>query len=74
MYLCLDRVRVSSAHLYAVGYDDDTLILEIEFQDRTIWQYVNVPFLHYRGLLNACSKEHYFRAHIDGQFSPRRVR
>ena len=54
--------------------DDDDMILEVELRDGSVLQFMNVPVLHHRGLLNASSVGQYYRTCIDGQFPCRRVR
>jgi hypothetical protein len=71
----MDRTRVSSSHLASVGYDPTTRILEVEFLDRSIYQYSNVPEHLYHGLMSASSDGSYLDAHIKkGGYTYRRVR
>lgn len=60
----MDRVRVSSSNLASVGYDPENKILEIEFQNDSIYQYFNVPSNIYSGLMSAASHGRYFDAYI----------
>jgi len=60
----MDRVRVSSSNLAAVGYDPDEQILEIEFLNGGIYQYYNVPEHVHRGLMAASSHGSYFDAYV----------
>ena len=60
----MDRRRVSSSNLRSVGYDEERSILEIEFLAGPVYQYFNVSYGIYRGLMNASSKGGYFDTYI----------
>jgi hypothetical protein len=61
----MKRTAVSSSNLASVGYDADAKILEIEFLDRSIYQYFNVPVTVYNGLMGASSHGKHFHTHIE---------
>lgn len=70
----MKRMFVSSSNLASVGYDADQRILEIEFLNRSVYQYYGVPESLYRGLMNASSHGSYFDSYIKrGGFSYRRI-
>jgi hypothetical protein len=60
----MDRVKVSSSNLASVGYDAVNKVLEIEFQNGSIYQYFDVPNNIYGGLMSATSHGRYFDAYI----------
>lgn len=60
----MNRTAVSSSNLASVGYDSTTNMLEIEFNNGSIYQYFNVPAPVYRGLMQAASHGSYFDSHI----------
>ncbi len=62
-------VAVESTTLIAVGYDVDRQLLQLEFRDRVIYHYFNVPAAVYQGLVGASSKGSYFNRSIRGQFA-----
>jgi hypothetical protein len=64
--LDIPRVRVKSSNLYAVGYDKDRKVLQIEFRSGSVYQYYDVPESIFTGLLNAGSKGRYFNSKIGG--------
>jgi len=71
----MNRVPVSSTNLLSVGYDADSNVLEIEFQNGSIYQYFNVPAKIYSGLTSAASPGRYFDAYIKkGGFASKRVK
>lgn len=70
----MERVRVSSSNLKAVGYDAEEQILEVEFLNGSIYHYFNVPEYKYEGLLRASSKGGYLNDYIKGGYRYRRLR
>jgi len=62
--MLMERIPVCSSDLASVGYDRETFTLEIEFKSGSIYQYFNVPYEVYEGLMNAISKGTYFQNHI----------
>jgi hypothetical protein len=70
----MERVRVSSSNLKAVGYDTEEQILEVEFLNGSIYHYFNVPEYKFEGLLRAPSKGGYLNDHIKGGYRCRRIR
>lgn len=60
----MERVPVQSSNLSSVGYDAETLTLEIEFHHGTVYQYFGVPPEIYEGLINAGSKGTFFNQTI----------
>jgi len=70
----MNRERVKSSNLYSVGYDMETNILEIEFKNRAIYHYFEVPESRFSGLMNASSKGSYLNQSIKRKFPYRRVK
>lgn len=60
----MERIPVQSSNLASVGYNADSLTLEIEFYHGGIYQYYGVPQDIYDGLINAPSKGTYFHQNI----------
>ncbi|HMO65110.1 MAG TPA: KTSC domain-containing protein [Verrucomicrobiota bacterium] len=58
-------IPVNSSNLAAVGYDDFAAILRIRFRNGGIYDYFDVPYSVYLGLMYAPSK---------GRFHERRIR
>jgi len=69
----MDRVPVQSSNLASVGYDPQSLTLEIEFINGGIYQYFGVPQETYEGLMNAGSKGSYFHNQIKNVYSYSRI-
>ena len=64
---------VGSTTLRRVGYDAERQLLQIEFQNRSIYQYFDVPMAVYEELLHAPSKGTYFNQSIRPKFDFARV-
>ncbi|WP_110519542.1 KTSC domain-containing protein [Herpetosiphon llansteffanensis] len=64
----MKRTPVDSSNLASVGYDATNQTLEIEFQNRSIYQYSNVPESVYRELMQADSHGTYFNQNIKGAY------
>lgn len=56
----MERIPLNSTSMISVGYDMVSRILEVEFVDGEIYQYLEVPEETYQGLLTAESKGRYF--------------
>jgi hypothetical protein len=66
-------LTVDSTTLITIAYDIDRRLLQLEFRDRAIYHYFNVPADAYHGLVNASSKGSYFNRSIRGRFVHARV-
>ena len=60
----MKRIPVKSSDLASVGYDEHTQTLEVEFQDKSIYQYTSVSKYVYLELMSAKSKGKYFHRYI----------
>ena len=58
------RIPVKSSNLASVGYDEQAMKLEIEFLDRSIYEYIGVQKYVYSELMQAESKGKYFSKNI----------
>jgi len=64
----MERVFVSSSNIRSIGYDAESMTLEIEFNSGAVYQYQGVPQTEYDAFMNAGSKGTYFNANIKNQF------
>jgi len=69
-----DGAAVPSRLLAAMAYDQDQTVLQLEFRDRAVYQYFQVPRQTYQDLLRADSKGAYFNRHIRNVFHCARLR
>jgi hypothetical protein len=64
----MNRTPVSSSNLASIGYDAESLILEVEFNNGRVYQYFDVPQGTYDELMSASSKGSYMNNVIKKQF------
>ncbi|MCU1793243.1 MULTISPECIES: KTSC domain-containing protein [Pectobacterium] len=69
----MERIAVSSSNIASVGYDSDSLTLEIEFNNGGIYQYYSVPENIYTDLLNAGSVGSYFSHNIRNSYPTQKI-
>ena len=69
----INRTAVKSSSIRSIGYDAETLTLEIEFGARGVYQYDLVPEFLFRSLMRAPSKGAYFNRHIAPHYGSRDV-
>jgi hypothetical protein len=59
---------VTSSNVIAIGYDSNTLTLEIEFKDGGVYQYFDVPGTVYQELMRAGSIGQFMHANIRNNY------
>jgi hypothetical protein len=64
----MKTLAVNSTTLRTVGYDAERQLLQIEFQNRSLYQYFDVPAAVYEALMQAPSKGAYFNRSIRQRF------
>ncbi len=70
----MKMTAVDSTTLRTIGYDAERQLLQIEFQNRSLYQYFDVPAAVYEELLQAPSKGTYFNQSIRPKFDFARVK
>jgi len=65
----MERTTLPSTTLASVGYDPETLVLEVEFHSGAIYRYHPVPSSVYRDLLAADPKGRFFNQFIRQNFA-----
>lgn len=70
----MQRARVSSTVLAAVGYDEPSRTLEIRFHNGSLYRYRDVPPDVVLGLLQSESLGHYFTTTIRDAYPTERLR
>lgn len=60
----MDRTPVTSLTLRSAGYDQAQNLLELEFKTGGIYQYSDVPFEVYEGLISSPDPKEFFKEHI----------
>lgn len=69
----MQRIPVDAPEIAAIGYSPCASVLEIEFRDGEVWQFMNVPTSAHDTLWAAPSKEAYFNEGIRERFLSRRL-
>ena len=69
----MKRIPIQSGELISIGYDAELQILEIEFSDHDVYQFVEVSAEIYSAFMNASDLYQYFKAHIDAKFLCRKL-
>ena len=69
----MERKRVNSNKLRAVGYDPKSQVLEVELRDGTLLAYSGVSQEVHRQFMNAPSPTSYYEDKIADDFSARRL-
>ena len=70
----MERTRVSSSNIRLIGYDPENGILEVEFLNGGVYQYLSVPQTVYERLMVASSKGRFVSAHIRDGYRTRKIR
>lgn len=65
----MKRVPVNSTNILSVGYDENSQMLEVEFNTKRIYRFSNVPAHVYSGLMRSKSHGKYFLTHITNNYS-----
>jgi len=60
----MERISVESSNIESIWYDKSNMILEIEFSNNTIYQYLNIPESEYYGIMEADSHGRYLNDNI----------
>lgn len=68
----MERKIVSSSNIKSIGYLLG--VLEIEFKNRSIYQYKNVSENIYKRLMNSSSKGTYFSENIKENYPYRKIK
>lgn len=65
----MERTPVSSSNISAIGYDEHSQMLEIEFTNGALYAYSGVTPGEYESFMNADSKGKYLHANIKNSYS-----
>jgi hypothetical protein len=69
----MQRTPVSSSSVVSVGYDAANLVLEVEFESGSVYQYFDVPQNAYDDLLGASSMGKFLNTTIKQHYRYARV-
>jgi hypothetical protein len=68
------REPLDSSSLRSVGYDPSAHVLEVEFRNGGVYQYLEVPDEEFEGFITAPSKGRYLNTEIKARYPSRRLR
>ncbi len=68
------RERLDSSSVASAGYDAATRVLEVEFRNGGVYQYLEVPDEEFEGFITAPSKGRYLNTEIKARYPSRRLR
>ena len=60
----MNRTPVTSSHVATVGYCANTMTLEVEFDDGSVYQYFDVPEVVYQELMTSGSVGKYLHRNV----------
>jgi hypothetical protein len=69
----LQRQPVSSSRIISIGYDETAQVLEIQFRDAGIYQYIGVPNRIYQDFVVVVSKGRFYDGVIKGKYLCRKT-
>lgn len=70
----MERKAVRSTNIASIGFDKDSLTLEVEFKTGGIYQYLAVPDQTYSAFMLAPSKGRFFEHKIRNAFRTKKIR
>jgi hypothetical protein len=69
----MNMIQVSSTNLAAIGYEETSRTLRVEFRNGGTYDYYDVPQSEFEGLRNATSHGEYLARNIKGRYRYARV-
>ncbi|PBJ84277.1 KTSC domain-containing protein [Lysobacteraceae bacterium NML93-0399] len=69
----MEMHSVESSNLIAVGYDEERMVLRVEFKGGVTYDYFDVPLREYQGLMGAGSHGEYMNVHIRTSYRYQRL-
>jgi hypothetical protein len=64
----MEMIQVASSNIAAIGYDEDSSTLQVEFNNGTVYQYFDIPEHLFEGLRDSDSVGGYLAAQIKGNY------
>ncbi len=64
----MNRTPVISSNVASIGYDANTMTLEVEFTNGSVYQYFDVPETEYQALVSTSSVGQYLNQNIKPNF------
>jgi hypothetical protein len=70
----MERKRVNSSKVRSIGYDERNLVLEVELNDGSVYQFSGVSPEVHRRFVSAPSLVSYYQDKIEEEFPRKRLR
>ncbi len=64
----MNRIPVQSSNIADIGYDEQSMTLEVGFKNGTVYQYFDVPEAVHQEFMNAGSKGTFLNANIKNNY------
>lgn len=64
----MNRTPVTSRAVASIGYDPNTMTLEVEYSKGSVYQYFDVPETVYQDFVSAASMGAYLNQNIKGSY------
>lgn len=64
----MNRTPVTSSNIASIGYDANTMTLEVEFTNGSVYQYFDVPETEYQALVSASSVGTHLNQNIKARY------
>ncbi|WP_413826111.1 MULTISPECIES: KTSC domain-containing protein [unclassified Methanobrevibacter] len=69
----MERSPIESKDLCAVGYDENSKVLEVELKDGDVYHFARVPVKVHTKLMNVDDKETYFDRYVKNNYPHRKI-
>ena len=69
----MNRQNVVSSNIRSIGYDQISMVLEVEFLNGSVYQYIGVPESLFNELMKAPSHGTFLAQNIKDRFAYRRI-
>ena len=69
----MERTKVNSSHFAAVGYDPAARKMHIEFKNGSLYEYMGVPEVFYKTLMDAESPGRFFHQNFKPHFEGKKI-
>jgi hypothetical protein len=69
----MEMTNVDSSNVAAVGFDEDSQTLQVEFKNGATYQYFDVPQAIFEGLLGAASVGQFLNQQVKGAYRYSRI-
>lgn len=68
----MERIKVKSSNVSSIGFQHG--ILEIEFKNKPVYHYKNVPESIFLRMLRTNSKGKFLKLHVENKFKHQKIR